>query len=517
MKPTKALILLSLLAVVMIGLSGQAFGQVICPSYWPPIGLIPRASDSATGPWILHAITVYTGQKVYFRAYKNGYLNDVYRCNWYEKDNGDSGIKGDEHEDSIRYYKWDFGDGSETTYYGGYPQYPDATHVYTTPGTYVVTLSADDIPHYEDDPENSGSLTVNVLAAPTQHIDGVNGDDSNDGLSWNTAKKTIQAGIDAAVWQVWVKAGTYNERITLRSNIQVLGGFNGGETHETARTPFSSKSIIDGQQLGTVVTVPVNAVDTKIDGFTIRNGCAPGGGGIRCEQGSNSIISNNIITNNTATEDASGAILGGGICVINCDASIDRNYIENNTAGDVTDRGYGGGIYTKGNYYGWVNITNNIIRYNTGGGLYIDYPTATNIINNTIIHNEAPFDGAGIYYDGSDTAICNNILAYNQGMYDPETETYVGNGGIYITYYNKMVCICSNNLYNENYFNAPPSSSDIFTEPLLGPDGRQYPDSPTRDAGSFFFFTDDAMDIDSQPRCDENGIDIGADEFHPIP
>ena len=39
------------------------------------------------------------------------------------------------------------------------------------------------------------------------------GNDSNTGLSWDNAKKTIQAAIDElceGVGEVWVKAGTYN-------------------------------------------------------------------------------------------------------------------------------------------------------------------------------------------------------------------------------------------------------------------------------------------------------------------
>src|SRR5207253_201489 len=58
------------------------------------------------------------------------------------------------------------------------------------------------------------------------------GNDANDGLSWQTAKLTVQAGISASTSgdQVWVAAGTYVERIQLRNAVALYGGFSGSET-----------------------------------------------------------------------------------------------------------------------------------------------------------------------------------------------------------------------------------------------------------------------------------------------
>src|SRR5690606_23500630 len=50
-------------------------------------------------------------------------------------------------------------------------------------------------------------------------VDGAKGSDINDGSNWALAKKTVQAAIDEATFlgaEVWVKAGTYRERIGLK-------------------------------------------------------------------------------------------------------------------------------------------------------------------------------------------------------------------------------------------------------------------------------------------------------------
>ena len=63
------------------------------------------------------------------------------------------------------------------------------------------------------------------------------GNDANDGLTWATAKRTVQAGLNAAAAgdQVWVAAGTYVENITLKSGVALYGGFAGTETDLSGR------------------------------------------------------------------------------------------------------------------------------------------------------------------------------------------------------------------------------------------------------------------------------------------
>lgn len=64
------------------------------------------------------------------------------------------------------------------------------------------------------------------MGAASLHVDGTKGNDSNDGESWLTAKKTIQDTIDAAdQWtQIFIKAGTYAENVTITDDsIHLIG------------------------------------------------------------------------------------------------------------------------------------------------------------------------------------------------------------------------------------------------------------------------------------------------------
>jgi pectin methylesterase-like acyl-CoA thioesterase len=63
------------------------------------------------------------------------------------------------------------------------------------------------------------------------------GDDGNDGSTWDLAKQTVSAAITAASSgdEIWVKAGTYNELITLKDGIGLCGGFTGYETEREER------------------------------------------------------------------------------------------------------------------------------------------------------------------------------------------------------------------------------------------------------------------------------------------
>ncbi|MBN1514391.1 MAG: right-handed parallel beta-helix repeat-containing protein, partial [Phycisphaerae bacterium] len=75
------------------------------------------------------------------------------------------------------------------------------------------------------------------------------GDDGNDGSSWALAKRTVQAGVNAASalgGEVWVESGTYLERITLLPYAHVYGGFAGTETQLSERDWVANVTILDG-------------------------------------------------------------------------------------------------------------------------------------------------------------------------------------------------------------------------------------------------------------------------------
>jgi len=64
------------------------------------------------------------------------------------------------------------------------------------------------------------------LGAKTLYVDGDNGNDHNDGLSWKTAFKTIQAAVDAAdSWtNIYIKSATYPENVEVeKDGIKLIG------------------------------------------------------------------------------------------------------------------------------------------------------------------------------------------------------------------------------------------------------------------------------------------------------
>ena len=249
------------------------------------------------------------------------------------------------------------------------------------------------------------------------------GNDANDGSSWPLAKRTIQAAIDAAAnhrGEVWVAAGNYLERITLRPLVGLYGGFSGIETERQQRDWQRYASILDGQAGGSVVTTPLSdRMSGTIDGFTIRNGKAAGGGGIRCYT-SISIV-NNLITGNEALN------TGGAIECERASPTITNNMISGNRAPSFGELG-GGGICCVYNLASPV-ITNNTITSNTGGGIRCDGSSPL-ISGNRIADNTGTY-GAGISCVSSSPTITNNLLTGNV------TSVYAG--AIYCTWSSPVI------------------------------------------------------------------------------
>lgn len=78
----------------------------------------------------------------------------------------------------------------------------------------------------------------------TYYVDGTNGNDGANGLTWESAFKTIQHAIDTAEsWaKIYVKDGTYTETLTLnKSHIKIIGATRDG----TIIQPASATHVVD--------------------------------------------------------------------------------------------------------------------------------------------------------------------------------------------------------------------------------------------------------------------------------
>jgi len=229
---------------------------------------------------------------------------------------------------------------------------------------------------------------------------------------------TIQAGIDAAANDdtVLVADGTYtgtgNRDIDFNGKGITVRSENGADyciidCEGSDVNPHRGFYFHGGEQ-----------EDSIVHGFTIQNGYAVNGGGIKCSNFSSPTISGNIIRNNHASN------RGGGIyCINNANATITNNMVILNTVDED-----GGGIFCentcpviKNNYICWNTAPPS---YGLGGGIYCD-SSKSMIANNTICGNSA-LAGGGILCDyhfaGPDVTVIDNNLVFGN------TAEYAGGG-----------------------------------------------------------------------------------------
>ncbi len=288
---------------------------------------------------------------------------------------------------------------------------------------------------------------------------------------------TIQAGIDVAVVAdtVLVQPGTYYENINFNGKNITLGSL----FITTQDTAFISQTIIDGNQNDSVVIFENGEDSTAVlIGFAITNGFAYSGGGIKCSDSSDPILSNLFIFNNQAEYG------GGGI--YSSSSSTNPYLIDSKIYNNIAygfGYGHGGGVHSSTSHMIIENteITCNSAHY--GGGIYFNYDHHSNLINLIISNNSADV-GGGIYFYNSDVLLENIIIHGNQasnvggGIYNywnanPSLEnvSIVNNsaqlgGGVYCNH-NSGFAFSSENrssIYQNNQFNNRGMGKDIYMD-----------------------------------------------------
>ncbi len=170
-------------------------------------------------------------------------------------------------------------------------------------------------------------LLTGILLSVTTHAQNIIYVDSsatggNTGISWTNAFTDLQSALAIAKdgAQIWVAKGTYfptsgtnqNISFTININIQLYGGFSGGETSLSQRDTISYSTVLSGD-IGVVGNSADNSFiimetdnlnsDALIDGFTLTKSSQVG-------------INNNL----------------GKWVISNCNFSINQNAITNNTS-----------------------------------------------------------------------------------------------------------------------------------------------------------------------------------------
>ncbi|MBT7790719.1 MAG: hypothetical protein HN757_17805, partial [Calditrichaeota bacterium] len=160
------------------------------------------------------------------------------------------------------------------------------------------------------------------------------------------AYETIQAAIEFSSDEdtVLIAPGIYHERINFNGKSIVVGS----HLLTTGNDDFIRQTILDGDSLGTVVTIPPGSDRrTVLSGITIQNGGqVSNGGGIFCA-GSSPILEYLLIQHCVAR-------YGAGIYVDSSDVLVRNTTVYSNTAAS-----YGAGIYADSGSFSGINFLSN--------------------------------------------------------------------------------------------------------------------------------------------------------------
>lgn len=292
------------------------------------------------------------------------------------------------------------------------------------------------------------------------HVDAEKGDDSNDGLSWDKAKRTLQAAVDEALdgETIHVAKGVYAPVSTSDKSILIESVAGASET------------VIDGGGVARCAYLAANSssvasqTNTVLSGFTLMNGHSTQGAGAYGGTLRNCVIRDNVADG--ASSCGGGTYYGvqhncryiGNLAIATTTAyggaayygtSYDCSYIDNSASGP-TD-GLGGAVYYGTHYncaltnntasslgggaYGgtWHNASVCKNKAKSGGGFY--YGT---VYDSRIEKNKASGAGGGAYYTSlTDCEIVNNQAEGN-------------GGGAFLTGYTATRCVFVKNRSNSS-------------------------------------------------------------------
>jgi predicted outer membrane repeat protein len=257
---------------------------------------------------------------------------------------------------------------------------------------------------------------IGVYAGIT-YVDWTNGDDANDGLSWETAVKTIQRGLDLAGntgWAVLVANGTY----TGTGNKEL--DFNGKAIHLESAGGAQNCIIDCGNSGGGFYFGSGEDANSVVEGFTINRGVADDGGAVYCWF-SSPTITNCIFSNNSAD-------YGGVVCCAYSSPTITNCIFSKNSAGY-----YGGAVFCA--YYSSPIIADCTLSGNSaaeyGGAVCCGYSSISTITNSILWSNIATDSGNEIYVSSSSFVTLNNSDV-TAGSYGGETGNITENTCIHL-------------------------------------------------------------------------------------
>jgi len=338
-----------------------------------------------------------------------------------------------------------------------------------------------------------------------------------------TGETALLDGVTITGGGVYNKSG--NPRFfncTFRANCGIFGG--------GMRNYNSSPTLIDCRFIGNLAINSGGGIynfnsSPKLINCTFINNSALNGGGIYCKENCHPTLTNCTFSGNTARY--SGAManyINSNPRLSNCTFSNNsagygaamRNYQSNPTlvnckflANSAT--GEGGGMDNKSSspiLSGCIFSENTAAEYGAGMRNSASSPQLSNC---TFSRNSAGHQGGGIFNDkDSNPTITNCVLWLNRDISgnDESAQLHTTGGTVVVNY----CCIqgWTGSLGGTGNIGAEP----LFVNPAAG-DYHLLPNSPCINAGDpNYTATDEATDIDGEPRIINSRVDMGADEYN---
>jgi len=307
-------------------------------------------------------------------------------------------------------------------------------------GTSVKTPTEDmaNSPRCDDPltPDTGGGLTTYYDIGANEfrwiYVNGQTGDDSWDGLApsytgRNGPKQTIQSGLDVAENGNKVTVAPWTYATSRDRNLNFAG-----KAIRLISETGAEQTIIDCQGLARGFNFD-DGEDERVlvEGFTIRNGSADTGGGIKCLGGSNPTI------RNCRIENCQVSLYGGALYCHESSPYLQNVELQTNNAAL-----YGGGIYCYS--FSSPVIMAAVIRGNTayaGAGIHCNAGSSPDILNCRISANAADDKGGGIRCDVESSPIVTNCEIVGNSA---------GSGGGLYCYYGSSPTI-TNCTLNKNF------------------------------------------------------------------
>lgn len=215
------------------------------------------------------------------------------------------------------------------------------------------------------------------------------GDDTNDGSSWNNAFASITKAVEVTVGgdEIRVASGTFKEANTISVNKKIIT-LKGGYDTSTSLQNYNNKTIIDGENNYLILRFQTSTGGATVDNFILQNGngkvdiTGASTGGAVWVQGY-CYFSNCIFRNNTtasgggaiAVDSYNDATVNGPLSIVNCE------FYNNASTASSTSQG-GGAIRILRRPVYVINST------------FSGNKATTGVAGAILVHNSSSTDGA---------------------------------------------------------------------------------------------------------------------------